>query len=72
MGNGNEAPDSELKGSNLYDVMISAIRAVRDVLNDRLVAVILAIAFLLFSGAIAADELGPMIEGWIYAVKGVQ
>lgn len=58
-------------GHNAWDVCVVGINAVRDILNDWRVMVTLLIVLLLFAGKVAAGDLGPMVEGWIRAWKGV-
>lgn len=71
MGDDSQVPDTKTDGATWADVAIHIVDAIRDILNDRWVILgILALA-LLWTGKVTSGDLGPMIEGWIRAFKGV-
>lgn len=66
--NGSNEP--EIHGSNVWDVVREFIRAVRDVLNDRYVAITCAMAVFLWSGKVAAPVLFEGLVDMIHAWRG--
>jgi hypothetical protein len=66
-----QVPETRTNGATWADVAIHIIDAIRDILNDRWVILGIIALALLWAGKLTSGDLGPMVEGWIRALKGV-
>lgn len=66
----NGSNETEIHGSNAWDVIREVIRAIRDVLNDRYVAIVVALSIFLWSGKVAAPVLFEGLVDMIHAWRG--